>query len=130
MSQDDPPEQEKRLTSKQRDAALLLACATTIKDTATAIGISEKTIDRWKHNPAFLVAIRDCEDEIYDAALRRLKRVADEAIACLERNMSPDHAAPYVQVAAASKLLDAGLQVSKVQELEKLLAELEARLQA
>jgi hypothetical protein len=33
------------------------------------------------------------------------------------------------QVAAASKLLDAGLQVTKVQELEKLLADLETRLQ-
>ena len=83
----------------------------------------------WKKLPAFKEALRLAEDELYSEALGQLKKVASKAIECLVRNMDPEEAAPYVQVAAASKLLDAGLQVTKVQELEKLLADLETRLQ-
>ncbi len=129
MSSNAPTEDEKELTSKQQQAILLLAKGSTIVAAAKELGINEKTLDRWKTLPEFKAALRLAEDELYTEALVQLKQVAPKAIACLVRNMDPEEAAPYVQVAAASKLLDAGLQVTKVQELEKLLADLETRLQ-
>ncbi len=129
MSSNAPTEDEKELTSKQQQAILLLAKGSTIVAAAKELGINEKTLDRWKTLPEFKAAQRLAEDELYSEALAQLKQVAPKAIACLVRNMDPEEAAPYVQVAAASKLLDAGLQVQKVAELEKLLADLETRLQ-
>jgi transposase len=129
MSLNVPDEQEKELTPKQQQVILLLAKGATIVDAAKDVGISEKTLDRWKTLPAFKAVLRLAEDELYSEAMAQLKKLASKAIECLERNMNPEEAAPYVQVAAASKLLDAGLQVVKVQELEKLLADFETRLQ-
>lgn len=124
-----PDEREKKLTGKQQQAALLLAKGSTIVDAAKQVGVNEKTIDDWKKKPAFKDAMRHAEDELYSEALTRLKRETSNAIECLVRNMKPDEAAPYVQVAAAAKIIDAGLQISKVQELEKLLDEMQGRLQ-
>lgn len=127
MSLDAPVSREKKLTVKQQQAILLLAKGSTIVDAAKQVGIDEKTLDRWKKLPEFKEALHQAEDDLYSEVLAELKKVASKAIACLVRNMDPNEAAPYVQVAAASKLLDAGLQVTKVQELEKLLADLEER---
>jgi|SRR5579859_1108588 len=123
-----PDEHEKRLSAKQHQAALLLASGSSIVDTAKQVGVNEKTVDDWKKKPAFKEALRQAEDDLYTEALTRLKRETSNAIDCLVRNMKPDEAAPYVQVAAASKIIDAGLQVAKVQELEKLLEDLQGRL--
>src|SRR5437588_10208725 len=129
MSSNAPTEDEKELTSKQQQAILLLGKGSTIVAAAKALGINEKKLDRWKILPEFKAAMHLAEDELYTEALAHLRQVAPKAIACLVLNMDPEEAAPYVQVAAAAKLLDAGLQVTKVQELEKLLADLETRLQ-
>jgi len=128
MSLNDPAEQEKKLTGKQLQAALLLAKGSTIVDAAKELGISEKTLDRWKTLPEFKAALRQAEDDLYSDVLSRLKREASNAVDCLVRNLDSDEAAPYVQVAAASKLLDASLQAAKVAELEKLLEDLQGRL--
>jgi transposase-like protein len=130
MFPNDPAESEKEeLTSKQQQAILLLAKGSTIVDAAKDIGISEKTLDRWKKLPEFKAALRLAEDELYSEALTRLKCEASKAIDTLVACMEKDEVAPYVRVQAASKILDASLQAAKVRELEALLASFEERLQ-
>src|ERR1700737_2288811 len=98
MSLNVPAEREKEeLPPKQQQAILLLAKGSTIVDAAKEVGISEKTLDRWKTLPEFKAALRLAEDELYSEALAQLKQVASKAIACLVRNMDPEEAAPYVQ---------------------------------
>jgi hypothetical protein len=118
-----PTEPEKPLSLKQQSAALLLAKGVTIAKAAKELGINESSIDRWKKQPVFMAAVHHAEDDLYNEQLRALRKVAGAAIACLIRNMG--EAKPYVQVSAASKLLDLGLQVQKVAELEARITELE-----
>src|SRR6266568_200150 len=122
------PEPEKRLTSKQRRAALLLAEGTTVVDAANKVGVARETVERWKRQPLFLEEIRQSEDKIYDESLRSLKRKAQDAIDCLTRNMDGKKVSPYVQVAAAGKVLDLGLDVHKISEVLVGLSELQRRL--
>jgi FixJ family two-component response regulator len=59
--------QENQLTPKQMKAvAKVAADLLTNKEIATSLGISERTLDRWKHLPAFqaqLKALRDAHQQ-------------------------------------------------------------------
>lgn len=118
-----PTGQEKRLTGKQQQAALLLAQGKTIAATAEQVRVHEKSIDNWKKLPRFMAEVHRIEDTIYNEQLRLLMKTTTSAIATLIRNMGSD-VSNYVQVSAASKLLDLSLQVHRVSELEKEIAEL------
>jgi Helix-turn-helix of insertion element transposase len=124
MSQSYPADAKKSLSAKQREAALLLANGTTIARTAAQLGVSEKSVDLWKRKPEFTAALREAEDDLYSESLGLLKRTAKAAVmtlvACMDMKISP-----YVRVAAASKLLDASMEVHKIQELEARIVELE-----
>lgn len=122
-----PAEQEKKLSPKQLLAVVELAKGTSIQKTADSVGVNEKTVDIWKKQPAFLAAIREAEDDIYNESLRILKRTMKAAINCLIRNMDPSLPG-YVQVAAASKLIEQAIESHKLAELESLLVELERRV--
>lgn len=128
MSQTDTTTTKKGLTTKQTSAAQMLAEGTTAMAAAERVGVSRETLQRWKKLPDFQATIREMEDTAYDESLRMLKRTARGAISCLLRNMND--AKPYTQVAAASKLLDLGIEVHKVAELEREVAELKTLLQA
>lgn len=115
---------QKSLSERQRKAALLLANGSTIANAAREVGVNEKSIDNWKRTCTFQEAVRQAEDELYDESLRILKNAARGAITCLIRNMDPK-VSSYVQVQAASKLLDAALETHKIELLEARIAELE-----
>jgi phage terminase small subunit len=127
MSLNDTSEQEKTLTAKQRQAAQMLAEGNTAVQAAERIGVARVTMERWKKYPEFKAQVRQVEDEIYNESLNLLKKTAQGAISCLIRNMDAK-VSPYVQVSAASKLLDMALEVHKTQELEDRLQTLEALL--
>ncbi len=127
MTQNFPSEPEKMLTIKQRQAALLLAGGSTIEVTAREVGVSEKTVDIWKKKPLFQEEVRQAENKVYDESLRMLKRNAKDAINCLIRNMG-GKVSPYVQVSAAGKLLDLGMDMYKITEVLDGLNELRRRL--
>ncbi len=128
MSLTDPSDEEKSLTAKQLAVVLALANGKTIVSAAKEVGVNEKTIDRWKHEEMFKQALGQTENDLYQDALNLLKTTARAAIDCLIRNMDPT-VSPYVQVQAASKLLDSGIELHKMSELESKLADLEARLE-
>jgi hypothetical protein len=119
-----PPGAEKSLSAKQRQAALLLASGSTIDNAARVVGCGEKTIDTWKKKPDFQQAMRQAEDDLYNEALGILKKAIRPAIGCLVRNMDVK-IAPYIQVQAAGRLLDAAMEVHKIQLLEARIVELE-----
>ncbi len=82
---------------------LLLARGNTIAATARSISCDEKTIDIWKRNPEFMAAVHKAEDDLYDEAIRDVKKTLHIALACLVRNCDPK-VSNYVQVQAASSL--------------------------
>ena len=123
MPHSDTVAPEKMLTCKQTEAARLLAEGNTAIQAAERVGVSRATMERWKNVPEFRAAIRQMEDTAYAESLRLLKKTARGAISCLICCMS-EKVSAYTRVAAASKLLDLGLEVHKVGELEKEIAEL------
>lgn len=128
-TQNNPPEPEKKLTGKQLQAVALLVNGNTIDATAKQVKVCEKTVDVWKRNPAFKAAMRQAEDDIYNDSLKLLKKTARAAIMTLVACMDPK-TSDYVRVNAASKLLDAALEVHKIQELEQEVADLKLLLEA
>ena len=127
MHRNAPSSPEKTLSLKQRQAALLLARGKKIADAAQEVKVHESTIDRWKKDPAFLAAIRQAEDELYNESLRQIKKTAGAAIICLTRNMG-EKVSPYVQVQAAGKLLDLGIDIYKLDEVLVGLDDMRRRL--
>lgn len=116
-------EAKKTLTSKQVEAAQMLAEGTTAIAAAERLGIGRRTLQRWKSDDTFQAAIREMENAYYDEALRMLKRASRMAISCLLRNMD-GKVSPYVQVQAAAKVLDASIEIHKIAEVEAKLVEL------
>lgn len=119
--------EKRELTAKQKRAALCLAQGMYVDRCAAEIGVAPVTIYRWKRREEFRDAIRQAEDELYSEQLRMLKKAAGAAIGCLISNMG-GKISPYVQVSAASKVLDLGLQVHKVTQLEQEIERLQLLL--
>lgn len=120
-------EQEKspdELTSKQLQAALLLAEGNTALAIADKLGVSRASIQRWKRVPAFQQAIRDIEQEVFLESMNLLKRSARAAIMTLIACMDPK-VSHYVRVQAASKLLDQAIELAVSREIEARLDALE-----
>lgn len=117
------------LTTKQVQAARLLAEGTTAVQAAERCGVSRSTLERWKNVPEFQAAIREMEDTAYTESLRMLKRASRAAISCLICCMDPKVSA-YTRVAAASKILDMGITVHEIAPLKAEIEELRELLQA
>jgi len=120
----DTSEEEKELTAKQHQAALLLAEGHNAVQDAEKTGVSRVTVERWKKLAPFQAAIHQAEDAIYDEALRLLKKTAKGAIvtlvACMDVKVSS-----YVRVQAAAKILEQGFQVHKANGLDMRLDRIE-----
>lgn len=102
----------------------MLAQGATIKEAAKKVGVNEKSIDNWKHKLHFVEALREAEDAIYQDSMNLLKRTSKAAIMTLVACMDPK-VSNYVRVAAASRLLDASMEVHSAQKLAARIAELE-----
>lgn len=123
MSANVSSEQEKQLSPKQEKLIAELVAGKTIKASAEIAGIAEKTAHVWLKQPAFDKAYKEAKQAVFEESLNKLKDIAEIAIDTLRRNMT--EAAPYVQVQAASKVLDVVLELRRVTDFEKKAAELE-----
>lgn len=104
-------------------AAAHLACGATICETAAAVGVDEKTLYRWRQNPAFRRRVARLRDAAIQDALGRLTasltKAADTLVALLD---SPD---PKVRLSAARELLVAVSRLRLETELADRLTALE-----
>lgn len=116
------------LNAKQMAAIPLLASGNKVIEVARQVGVDDRTISRWKLQTEFKEALSQAEDDIFNEAVSMLKRHAKDAVTTLIVLMGED-TKDYVRCQAASKVLDASLQVAKIGELEKLLEQLEGNLQ-
>jgi hypothetical protein len=92
--------------------------------TAKDVGCHERTVKQWKHNPDFLAAVDKAEDELYQDALKLLKKSLKVGITTLLRNTS-ERVPAYIQVSAAKVLVEQSMEVHSIKVLEQRLAELE-----
>lgn len=120
--------EEKQLSVTQEKLIAALIAGNSIVASATIAEVSEKTAHVWLKQPAFKKAYEEAKRDVFEEALEKLKSGTDVAIDTLKRNMT--EAAPYVQVAAASKWLDLAVEVHRLSEIVAQIAELEELVKA
>lgn len=72
-----------KLTGKQQAAIAALLTEPTYARAATAAGITEGTLYRWLHQPAFRAAFRQARRELVEAGVGRLQAATPHAIEAL-----------------------------------------------
>lgn len=104
-------------------AALLLARGMTTDKAGEALGVSGRTIRRWREDPAFEAGIQSARRALLTEAVAALGAAARDAIAALHAALTDDSAG--VRVRAASVLLGALPNFSEHVDLEQRIAALE-----
>src|SRR5262245_16449552 len=123
-----------RLTREHRDAIDLLLSGLSPAEVAERLGISERTLRRWRNRPAFITAYdaedRDARSESWDARreyrakLAALQPVAVDGLADL---LAPE--LPWLRLQAIGLALSHAARASD-DDLDERLDALEARLDA
>jgi hypothetical protein len=113
------------LDAKTR-VALLLAQGHTADKAGEAVGVSGRTVRRWREDPAFEAEIQKARQAILAEAVAALGAAARDAVATLHAALTEDSAA--VRVRAAAVLLGALPNLAEFAELSDRIAALEAAL--
>ncbi len=122
--------QGKSLTAEQRRAMdALLAGADTLT-AARAAGCSERTLHRWKTEPAFRRALQDAQDAALDQTTGALVSASVASVALLRAVVEDDSAQMSHRLRAAGTLLDASLRWHELRNLAQRVAALEERAHA
>jgi hypothetical protein len=111
------------LSAKQRRAIASLAAGGSVVDAAAAAGVSDRTVHRWHHEPAFAAALRKARalalSGVFNALIARGRR----AVEILELAMEGD--ASNSQRLAADAVIQNIIKLHDVLDLEARVSELE-----
>jgi hypothetical protein len=102
-----------------------LAAGKTVRDAAGAAGVGERTAHRRLAEPVFKMRVAELRGEMVAAAAGRLADGMGEAAAVLRGLLGS--ADEHVRHKAAAKLIELGLKVVELAELERRVSELEQR---
>ncbi|MDQ3472426.1 MAG: transposase family protein [Acidobacteriota bacterium] len=112
------------LTRKQSAAMVTLLTATTLKEAAQALRVSEKTLWRWLQLPHFAKQLRMAQRAIFDQAVGELEAGSVEAVSALRRNLNCGN--PFAENVAAIAILSQAHKAQEQNELRERLERLEA----
>ncbi|HEX8775265.1 MAG TPA: transposase family protein [Pyrinomonadaceae bacterium] len=116
------------LSRRHESVIVALLANPTMKDAATAAGVSESTVWRLMQREDFQKRYREAQDKALDGALGALQGAATLAISALKRNL--DCGTPAAEVQAAKVLLDYTLKVREQFDYAARLKQLEMALKA
>ncbi|MFF4836582.1 helix-turn-helix domain-containing protein [Streptomyces sp. NPDC001315] len=108
-------------------AVLLLARGATTDKAGEAVGVSGRTIRRWREDPDFEAEVRAAQKELLAEARAALGGAARDAITALHEALKDPSTA--LRIRAAAVLLSALPAITEQFELEERLATLEAALE-
>ena len=113
---------------KAEDALLLaLACGATVEAAGRQCGLSERTIYRRLREPDFRQRLQDLRSDMVQRTAGTLTAAATEAVRTLLDLQKPT-APPPVRLGAAKAILEIGMKVREVAELEQRLQALEVQV--
>lgn len=107
-----------------------LASGKTIREAAKANGIAYNTARRWRRRPEIQAAIRELARDAVQSGTLALGQGARVAAKTLRAIASGKAQASGPRVTACRAILEIGLRVLEVEELEERVAALEAKLTA
>lgn len=115
--------------AENRDlAAVALASGKTVAEAATAAQVSERTVATWRADPTFRARVVELRGEMVAAAAGRLSSSMSQAADVLKGLLESETEA--IRLRAADRLIELGLKVTELHELQKRVEEIEARLTA
>jgi hypothetical protein len=114
---------------KSKSTALVwaLACGGTVEYAADHAGVSRRTAFRRLADPEFRRQVAEARTQMVERASGSLTAVSAAAIATLNELLDRG-IAPQARLGAARAVLDIGMKVREVAELEQRIAELEQRI--
>jgi hypothetical protein len=111
---------------RNEDALLLaLACGASVEAAAKQCGLAERTVYRRLEDPGFRARLQDVRSDMVRRAAGMLTAAASQAVGTLLA-LQKDSAPPAVRLGAARAVLEIGIKVREMAELEARMAELEA----
>jgi hypothetical protein len=112
------------LTPEREKAVAALVTHTTIEAAAAAVGMSRRTLQRWKQEPTFAAAYRAARQSVIESTTNQLRNATGKAVDKLESLLDGRE---DVACRAAIAILD---RAYKAFELEDLAERLDALEQA
>jgi hypothetical protein len=113
-------------TQEGEKLVLALACGATVEAAARQCGLGESTVYRRLKDPAFKARVQEARSEMVRRSAGMLTAAAGESVRtllALQRETAP----PAVRLGAARAVLELGIKVRELAELEARLAALEAQ---
>ena len=111
-----------RLTAKQSQAVAALIAQPNARAAAQAVGISERTLNRWRNSEPFRDAHRAASEAVWDDALTELRAGQLAAVRALRDALPATAVADRIRAARA--LLDLGIRAAE-SDLDRRLTALE-----
>jgi hypothetical protein len=113
-------------SSARELAAAALASGTLLKEVAVQADVSERTLRRWRSEPAFKALVTELRGEMIGQAAGRLADGMSAAADVLTALLKDEDS--NVRLKASAKLLEMALKVRDQAELEERLARVESLL--
>ncbi len=114
------------LTPKQHKALAALLSEPTVTAAAANVGIGERTLHTWLHEPTFADAYTALRHDAVALAVGRLQHATGSAVDALVDVLDTLPPAPAaVRVSAAKVVLEYALRFRELDELETRIAQLE-----
>jgi len=104
-------------------AAVLLAQGRTVRDTAAALDIGERTVTRWRADAGFRGRVVELRAELVYRALGRLADGLADAADTLRKLTAAD-LPPAVRLGAAKGMLEIGIKYVSIEELQRQIDDL------
>ena len=105
---------------------LALACGATIEAAARQCGVSDRTIRRRLSEPAFLARLQQARADMVKRSAGLLTAAAGESVRTLLA-LQKESAPPAVRLGAARAVLELGVKVRELVDLEARIASLESQ---
>src|SRR4051812_47799000 len=114
---------------RQADDQLLLslACGATAEQAAAKCGVSVRTVYRRLDDPEFTRRLRELKAEMVQRTAAALSAAGMEGVKTLLELIKPPNTGP-TRLGAAKAMLEVGVKLRELAELEDRLAALEARV--
>jgi hypothetical protein len=110
---------------KRAQAVVALLAAPSLSEAAAQCGIGERTLRRWRGQPAFVAEYSRARQELLEAATGQLRASMTGAVAVLVRIANEPSAPHAARVTAAARLLELGFYAHRVEDLAARLEKLE-----
>ena len=114
------------VTGDTETLVLALACGATVEAAARQSKVSDRTVYRRLKDPKFRARVREARSEMVKRAAGMLTAAAGESVRTL-LSLQKESVTPAVRLGAARAVLELGIKVREMVELEARIAALEAQ---